>query len=146
MSAPVPVPFLWTLDFGFGTWIWDLDLGLGFGTGLGLDNTFISKLHKGVGRHSSKFRVRGKSLTKNKVYLFGREMMQSHIVVYWLSLIIVVLSFGWRVDGIIPCESKEGRCHFKNSNIQTIYLSFLIIFRCDSICRIAHVSELLTFC
>ena len=42
-----PVPFLWTLDFGFGTWIWDLDLGLGFGTGLGLDNTFISKLHKG---------------------------------------------------------------------------------------------------
>ena len=37
----------WTLDFEFGTCIWDLDLGLGFGTGLGLDNTFISKLHKG---------------------------------------------------------------------------------------------------
>ena len=47
--SPSPFP----LDFGF--WIWDLDLGLGFGTGLGLDNTFISKLHKGDkgGRHSS---------------------------------------------------------------------------------------------
>ena len=123
-----------------------MDLGLDLGLTILLLVSCIREIRAGVGRHSSKFRVRGKSLTKNKVYLFGREMMQSHIVVYWLSLIIVVLSFGWRVDGIIPCESKEGRCHFKNSNIQTIYLSFLIIFRCDSICRIAHVSELLTFC